>query len=168
MPSPWGGVRWDAFTHHYALEYLKKNAPKVVYISYGETDDFAHDGNYEAYLKSALQTDKFIESLWNWTQSQPQYKNKTTFIITTDHGRGTIPLDTWRSHGTEIDGADQIWFAVIGPDTEGKGEMKEPGQYYQNQVAKTAAAFLKVDFQTNVKAGEVVKSMVAKDEKKAR
>jgi hypothetical protein len=160
IPSPWGGVRLDGFTHHYALEYIKKNKPKVVYISYGETDDFAHDGKYDAYLRSALQTDKFIEGLWTYIQSTPQYKDKTTLIITTDHGRGTVPIETWKDHGTRIAGADQIWFAVIGPDTEAKGEMKEDVQYYQNQVAKTAAAFLGIDYTNEKKVGEVVKPMV--------
>ena len=56
IPSPWATVRLDAFTHHYAKEYIKKHKPKVVYISYGETDDFAHDGDYDHYLHSAYQT----------------------------------------------------------------------------------------------------------------
>jgi hypothetical protein len=162
IPSPWGSVRLDAFTHHFALEYIKKNKPKVVYISYGETDDFAHDGKYDAYLRSAHQTDKFIEDLWNWVQSNSRYKNKTTFIITTDHGRGTVPLDTWRSHGTDIHDADQIWFAVIGPNTPPLGEIKNPGQYYQSQVANTAATFLGVKYSNEKKVGDPVMSMIKK------
>ena len=151
IPSPWSTVRLDAFTHHFALEYLKRATPRLLYIAYGETDDFAHDGNYSAYLTSARQTDKFIEELWTWTQSQPQYRRKTTFIITTDHGRGTVPVDTWKHHGTEIEGSDQIWIAIIGPDTPSHGEMKDCGQHYQNQVAKTVAACLGVKF-TGTKA----------------
>jgi len=160
IPSPWGGVRLDGFTHHYALEHIKKNKPKVVYISYGETDDFAHDGKYDAYLKSAYQTDKFIETLWKYVQTTPQYKDKTTFIITTDHGRGTIPLDTWKSHGTKIDGAGEIWMAVIGPDTPALGEVKDVSQYYQNQVAKTAAAFLGIEYTNEKPVGNVISPMI--------
>lgn len=163
IPSPFGSVRLDAFTHHYALEYLKRNSPRVMYISYGETDDFAHEGNYDAYLRSAYQTDQFIQSLWNWVQSQPGYKDKTTFLITTDHGRGTVPLDTWRSHGNEIKGADEIWFAVIGPDTRALGEVKQAMQLYQKQVAPTAAGFLGIEFKPKSNSGDVVKAMVGKD-----
>ncbi|SRR5690606_8466689 len=159
IPSPWQGVRLDGFTHHYALEYLKKNSPRVVFISYGETDDFAHEGKYDAYLRSAHQTDAFIRDLWNWTQSQPAYRNKTTFLITTDHGRGTIPLDTWRSHGTDIKGSDQIWMAVIGPDTEPKGEVKTEMQLYQNQLAKTAASFLGLLYTNEKPVGDVIHTM---------
>ena len=112
IPSPWATVRLDAFTHHYALEYAKKYHPRLLYIAYGETDDFAHNGDYDAYLRSAHQTDQFIADLWDFVQKDPVYRGKTTFLITTDHGRGTQPLDTWRSHGTDIEGADEIWYAV--------------------------------------------------------
>lgn len=158
IPGLWGSVRYDAFTHNYALEYLKKHHANVVYISYGETDDFAHDGRYDEYLKSAHRTDQFIQELWQWCQSQPVYKNKTTFLITTDHGRGTVPVDAWKHHGDEINGADQIWFAAIGPDTPPAGEQTSAGQLYQNQVAKTAADFLGVLYSSDKKVGEAISS----------
>lgn len=157
IPSPWGGVRLDAFTHHYALEYMKKYKPRVVYIAYGETDDFAHNGKYDAYLKSAYQTDQFIKNIWEWVQSQPQYKNKTTILITTDHGRGTIPVDEWRSHGTKIKGADEIWFAAIGAGVGPVGEVKTSEQLYQNQVAGTVAGLLGYSFSQEGKAGKPIR-----------
>jgi predicted AlkP superfamily pyrophosphatase or phosphodiesterase len=159
IPSPWGGVRLDAFTHHYALEHLKKENPKLVYIAYGETDDFAHDGRYDFYVKSANQTDAFIKELWDYVQSHKQYKDKTTFIIATDHGRGTVPLETWKHHGSTIEGADEVWFAVIGPDTKAAGELKTKGIYYQNQIAKTVARLLGLDFEPEKKAGAAMTSL---------
>ncbi len=160
IPGHWSTVRMDAFTHYYALEYLKKEEPSLLYISYGETDDFAHDGNYEAYLKSAYRTDQFIKDLWNWVQANKKYKNKTTFVITTDHGRGTEPLDEWRGHGAKIQGADEIWMAVMGPDTPAMSPVK--GQFYQNQVAATVAALLGVEYQSDQKAGAVLDNALGK------
>jgi hypothetical protein len=49
---------------------------------------------------------------------------------------------------------------VIGPDTEAKGEMKNKSQYFQNQIAKTAAAFLGELYGTDKNAGDVVKAMI--------
>jgi len=158
IPGPWGGVRLDAFTHHFAMEYVKKHAPRLLYISYGETDDFAHDGEYDHYLKSARQTDQFIKELWDYIQSTPQYKDKTTLIITTDHGRGTEPKDKWRGHGRDIHNAGEIWMAAIGPDTPAKGEVKG-GQYYQNQVTPTVAELLGLDYQLEG-AGKPVKGFI--------
>ncbi len=152
VPGHWPTVRMDAFTHYYALEYVKKNQPRLLYIAYGETDDFAHDGSYDEYLKAAHRTDNFIRELWEYTQSTEAYRNKTTFIITTDHGRGTEPLDTWRSHGDEITGADEVWLAIIGPDTPA-GSVEVKGQYYTNQIAPTVAKFLNVDYLPEKTAG---------------
>ncbi len=154
IPSPWSSVRFDAFTHHYALEYMKKYKPRVVYIAYGETDDFAHNGKYDAYLKSAHQADQFIKAIWEWTQSEPQYRNKTTILITTDHGRGE--LNGWSDHGSDVKGADEIWFAAIGAGVTPKGEVKESGQLYQNQVAATVAALLGFTFSQQGKAGAAI------------
>lgn len=158
IPSPWGSVRLDAFTHHFALEFAKKYHPNLLYIAYGETDDFAHNGNYEAYIKSARQTDQFISDLWDFAQSHPNYRNNTTFVITTDHGRGTEPIDSWRGHGSNVEGAEEIWIAVIGPDTPALGEVKESGQLYQTQVASTVARFLGLNYQNTVQPGEWIES----------
>ncbi len=160
VPVPWGSVRLDAFTHHYAMEYIKRNKPRVVYIAYGETDDFAHDGDYSAYLKSARQTDQFIQSIWTYIQETPHYKDKTTLIITTDHGRGTMPLENWKSHGSSINGAGQIWLAAIGPQTPAVGEVKDSMQLYQSQVAKTVASSLGIDYVNDPTPGEVVHGMI--------
>ena len=161
IPSPWSTVRLDAFTHHYACEYLKKNRPKVLYIAYGETDDFAHDGHYDAYLKSARQTDAFIGEIWNWVQQDPQYKDHTTLIISTDHGRGTVPKESWQHHGKgKIDGSDEIWIAAIGPHTSALGEVKTEGQLYQNQLAATVSALFGIEYKSDKPAGKAISEII--------
>jgi hypothetical protein len=158
-PSPWGTVRLDVFTHHYALEYMQKSHPDLLYIAYGETDDFAHDGDYESYLKSANRTDGFIEELWNFVNSDPYYKGNTTILITTDHGRGTEPLATWKSHGSDIKGTDQVWVMALGNGIAVKGEITNDEQLYTNQIAASVAKILSVDVAGNNmgKAFEFVK-----------
>ena len=145
IPSPWGSVRLDAFTHHYAMEHMKKRHPELIHIAYGETDDFAHDGDYEAYLKSTNTTDNFIKQLWEYTQEDPFYKNNTVFLITTDHGRGTDPLDTWRSHGSEIKGAGGVWFIAFGNRINPLGEVSIKEQLFSNQIAPTILELLDVE-----------------------
>lgn len=157
VPRPWANVRLDAFTHHYAREYTQKNAPRVVYLAYGETDDFAHNGNYEAYLKSAHQTDAFLRDLWTWLQQTPAYQNKTTLIITTDHGRGTT-RKAWQDHGATVAEAEQTWLMVLGPDTPALGEQKQPAQYHTDQIAATLAALLGLPYTTGRPVGEVIKA----------
>jgi hypothetical protein len=156
IPSPWGSVRLDAFTHHYALEYVHQYHPRVLYIAYGETDDFAHDGEYDQYIKSAHQTDRWIQSLWEYVQSDPVYRGRTAFMITTDHGRGDKVKEEWTSHGADVEGSGAIWLAAIGPDMPALGEHRSEGRYYQNQVAKTLAALLGLDYAIVREVGKVI------------
>lgn len=158
LPQEWASVRYDALTYFLAKEYISANRPRVLFLSLGETDDYAHDGKFDYYLRSALATDKLLEDLWHYLQSLPQYKGKTTFILTTDHGRGDKVKEQWRDHGSKVEEAGEIWLAVAGPDTPVRGEVKEAGQLYQNQVAATLAAFLGVAYDGKGKAGKPVGS----------
>ncbi len=160
IPSPWATVRLDAFTHHYAMEYLRKYSPRLLYIAYGETDDFAHDGEYDQYLKAARRTDAFISEIWNWVQSNATFRDTTTLLITTDHGRGMRPQEAWKHHGKEASGSDQIWFAAIGPKTAPLGEIKTAGRHYQDQVARTIAVLLGVDYTGDGKAGNAIDAVI--------
>jgi hypothetical protein len=155
VPNPLGDVRLDAFTFYYGMDYMKKNKPRAIYFAFDETDDFAHRREYGAYLNSAHHTDSFISELWNYIQSDPVYKDKTTMILASDHGRGNN-AERWKDHGQKVPEASQIWIAVIGPDTKGLGEMKGDGQFYQNQIAKTLAAFLGKDFKSEAGVGDVI------------
>ncbi len=137
VPSPWGTVRLDAFTHYYAMEHMKKSHPEFVYIAYGETDDFAHDGDYAAYLKSAQNTDALIKELWELTQNDAFYKDNTLFLITTDHGRGTEPLETWKGHGDSVKGAGSVWLIAFGKGVSTQGEVARTEQLFSNQIAPT-------------------------------
>jgi predicted AlkP superfamily pyrophosphatase or phosphodiesterase len=157
IPSPFGSVRLDAFTAHYALEYMKKEHPELVYISYGETDDFAHEGNYNAYLTSANNTDALIKQLWDFTQRDPFYKDNTVFILSTDHGRGTQPLETWKHHGSEIAGADQVWFVVFGNNVEALGEVKTTEQLFSTQIAPTVLQVLDSKLKDAEMKGKAIK-----------
>jgi len=154
IPSPWPAVRLDAFTQHYALEKMKKDHPEFVYIAYGETDDFAHDGEYDSYLKSAHTTDTLIEQLWNFTQNDDFYKDSTLFIITTDHGRGTQPLESWKGHGSDVKGAGSVWMVVFGKGVTPKGEVKQQEHLYSNQIAPTVLKVLGLKADPNKMKGK--------------
>jgi len=52
--------------------------------------------------------------------------------------------------------------AFIGPDTPALGERKDKGRFFQNQVAKTLAAFLGHDYENREEVGEVVKGVIQK------
>jgi hypothetical protein len=98
-------------------------------------------------LQSAHRVDGFIADLWNTMQGMQEYRGSTTFIITTDHGRGS-GADDWKNHGEDVNGAENIWIAVIGPDTPALGERREIERVTQSQIAATIAALLGADWNT--------------------
>jgi len=157
VPSPWSTVRLDAFTHYYALEHMKKSHPEFVYIAYGETDDFAHDGDYEAYLKAVNNTDTLLKELWSFTQENLFYKDNTVFIISTDHGRGAQELKTWTGHGSQIKDAGSVWLIAFGKGVSAAGEVTREEQLYSNQIAPTILKELNLNFDKEKITGKVIK-----------
>lgn len=141
----WDNMLFDAFTSRAALDYVRAKKPRAFYLAFGETDEWAHEGRYDLLLESAHNVDRFIQRLWETVQSLSAYRDKTTFIIATDHGRGNGPQN-WRHHGESVVGAENIWIAVIGPDTPPLGERTNCAPVTQSQIAATVAAFLGADF----------------------
>ena len=134
-------TRHDQLTFLTAKEYIRKGTPRVVFLGLGETDEAAHAGRYDTYLQKATEADRMIAELWHWVQTTPGYKNNTTFLITTDHGRGSSS-DKWGSHGVFVRGSSQTWLAVLGPGIQPLGEIKADQQLYQKQMAQTIAHLL--------------------------
>ncbi|MDO8271561.1 MAG: phosphoglyceromutase [Gammaproteobacteria bacterium] len=185
IPSPWPTVRLDAFTHHYALSYLRNHQPRVLHVAYGETDDFAHDGDYDQYIMAANRTDRFIRELWDFLQSEAQYRDNTVLFITVDHGRGEEPLETWEHHASKesltgymqslaeyeegIVGSDAIWMAALGPGIVGGAgsgpdvTKSAPGNCAgANQIAATLLTLLGQDHLSfNPQAGAPLTEMLA-------
>jgi hypothetical protein len=142
---------YDAFLQIPLLDFLKSHHPRALFVGYGETDNWAHSGRYDLVLQSAHAFDHFVEELWNAMQSDPAFRGQTTFLITTDHGRGSGPSD-WKEHGVDQKGSENIWLAVIGPDTPPLGERANISPITQAQIASTLAAFLGKDFRHDVPA----------------
>jgi hypothetical protein len=121
--QPAAATRNDMLTYSAARNYIEKSHPKVLFLGFGETDEYAHKNQYDGYLQKAHQFDQFVADLWYYVQTDPFYKNNTTFIITTDHGRGKFAR-SWNSHGFWVRGSGDIWSAMIGPDLQPLGESK--------------------------------------------
>jgi hypothetical protein len=136
---------YDAFLQASLLDFLESNHPRLLFVGYGETDNWAHSGRYDLVLESAHGFDRFVSQLWETMQRIPQYRDQTTFLITTDHGRGS-GLTEWKEHGVDEKGSENIWIAAIGPDTPPLGERNNVARVTQSQIAATVAALLGKDY----------------------
>jgi arylsulfatase A-like enzyme len=152
----------DMFTHYAAMEHLKTRKPGVLYISYGETDEWAHGGQYKNYLDAARQVDEWIKDIWLFVQRDPQYAGKTTLLFTTDHGRGDINKEQWTDHGSDVPGAGEIFLAAIGPSVKAEGEVKKEQQLFQMQVAQTIAKIMGYTYKANHLIAPAIEDMFRK------
>lgn len=161
----WQELVFDSYLFETALAYIPKHTPRVVFLGLGETDEWAHEQRYEYYLQAAHHVDRFVRTLWDTVQTIPQYRGKTTFIVTADHGRGQGRA--WTDHGKTVAGAEAIWMAVIGPDTPALGERRNVAEVTQSQIAATIARLLGEDFASSFpRAGKAIESVIAPAEAK--
>ncbi|HTK77891.1 MAG TPA: alkaline phosphatase family protein [Gemmataceae bacterium] len=141
----WADVSLDTFSATAAKEMVRRQKPRALYVAFGETDDWAHEGRYDRVLHAAHNFDRFVGELWTMVQAMPQYRDRTTFVVATDHGRGPAPV-AWKSHGKAITESAYIWIGILGPDTPALGERQDSPVATQGQIAATVAALLGEDF----------------------
>lgn len=146
----WPDMSFDAFYFHAAREYMMEKHPRLVWVAFSETDEWAHGGEYGHYLDAAHHVDGYIRKLWETVQSDSAYRGKTSFIIACDHGRGGGK--EWKDHGEKVEGAEKVWQAYLGPDTRGLGERTNTTQVTHSQIAATLAALLGEDYHAAVPA----------------
>jgi hypothetical protein len=154
----------DTLTARHALEALRTTRPRVLYIGFGDTDELAHVGDYDQYLAAMNRVDDFLDQLWQQVQADPAYRGRTTLIVTTDHGRGERPDETWLEHSsktylelyptylrdytaTGIEGSGDIWYAALGPGVVRREAAAAAGTcLLQSQIAASALTALGEDW----------------------
>ncbi|MDH5306511.1 MAG: alkaline phosphatase family protein [Myxococcales bacterium] len=134
----------DGLTFELALAYLRQHEPRLLWIAFGQSDDWGHADRYDRLLEYLHLIDGMLDELWNTLQSMDAYRDRTTLILTTDHGRG-VTAQTWAEHDVTIPGSEDIWVAVIGPDTPDRGELAPAPAAHQGDIAATALQLLGLD-----------------------
>jgi Metalloenzyme superfamily len=145
MPKLWKETRFDLLTHRSALDRLwAAKPPRVLYVALGETDEWAHDGNYAQYLDAARRNDAMIRELYQAFAGHPAVRGNVTLLVTVDHGRGDGP--GWTDHGRDRPEAGWVWMAALGPGVAARGSRSDVRDATLAQVAATAAAALGEDY----------------------
>jgi hypothetical protein len=145
MLTPWTEERHDYITFEMALEYMRTAQPRVLYIAFDETDDWAHEKRYNRVLDAIGYLDSCLDKLWRAIQESDAYRGKTTLVLTADHGRGAT-IDDWNGHGANVAGAEQIWLAIVGPDTPAVGEVSRAPEMLQRDIAPAILELLGIDY----------------------
>ena len=144
-PTRWGDIRYDVYTARFAMDHLARHRPRVLHLAFDETDAWAHDSRYDRVLEAYGRTDRFLQELWLWLQSQPDYRDRTSLLITTDHGRGRTPAD-WPNHHELTAGAAETWMAFVSPQWSRRGEWSNHAPLTASQVPATLITWMGGDW----------------------
>jgi len=135
---PWS-ARKDEYTFSHALNYLKNNKPRFLFISLNDSDEFAHRGEYPKYISTLKGYDEKIKTLLATLDGMGEYGRATSVIITTDHGRGDA--ENWTHHGSDNPESKYIWIYGRNPlltDPKQKAkELSTPSRYTHLDIRPT-------------------------------
>jgi len=111
------GYTSDEANFNDAIGILQRHHPKLTLINLLEVDVNGHANLWSNYLDAIRKTDEKARKLWEFIQSDSIYANKTTLLITNDHGRHSKGRrDGFISHGDNCNGCRSIYLVALGPD----------------------------------------------------
>lgn len=116
---PWGDARKDNDTWAKALKALEAR-PRFLWISLNDADEWGHRGSRDNYVAQLRRYDTWLDALLARLAAMPGYGERTTLIVTTDHGRGEG--ENWTEHGSDHPAARRAFAFALGPKVKaGKG-----------------------------------------------
>ena len=138
------------------LEVMESDKPRLMFINFGVTDHTAHTNKWELYTEAIQNCDLMVGKLWEKVQSTPGYKDATTLVFTTDHGRHSDKPDQLKggfaSHGDSCPGCQHVFLLIVGPDAQ-RGAVVDR-RVLQIDIAPTVGELL--GFQTPLAEGSVL------------
>jgi len=138
----------DVPTLNKVLDLFKTKPPKLMIVNFLAADTYAHSKDWEAYLLSIKNIDGYINTMWQAIQSNEKMRNKTTLIMTNDHGRH---LDGHKQgfaeHGDGCEGCRHIALLAMGPDFKKGVRIEKYGE--QIDISKTIAYMMGFEMPTS-------------------
>jgi bisphosphoglycerate-independent phosphoglycerate mutase (AlkP superfamily) len=123
---PWpgdGDYRPDRFTAPLALRYLESARPRFLFLSLGDTDEYAHHGDYAGYLDALHAADETIGAIVDALDRMGPRGRNTTLYVTADHGRAR----DFRDHGGRFPESSRVWLVAIGGGVKARGPLRARG-----------------------------------------
>lgn len=146
----------DTATWSAARRIIDQNHPSLCYVLFAQVDAMGHTADSSKYYGSIRQVDWLIYLLWIKIQRDPIYHDRTTMIVTSDHGRHDDKHGGWQGHGDYCHGCRHIPLFAIGPDIKKNLVVTVPRD--QIDIAPTVGCLL--GFSTPLAQGTVLTEML--------
>lgn len=150
------GYREDAVTVSNVKSVMTTYSPNIIVINLKDVDSRGHANDWNGYINAIKTTDASIKEIWDHVQSLPAYKDKTTLIVSNDHGRHIDSRGGFANHGDSCEGCRHIEFFAMGPDFK-KNMTLSTGDYGQIDITSTMAELL--GFQLQYAKGKVIREI---------
>ena len=155
-PPNWNG-RKDKYTFAHGMKFIENNKPRFLHLSLLDSDEHAHQGEWDKYISSLRTYDLYINRLFTLLTKMKDYGSKTTVIITTDHGRGKGKK--WKSHGTNWH-ARKIWMTLRGPDIPQIGSISHKREINHLHIRPFIEMLLGID---DIKGAERINKLLSQN-----
>jgi hypothetical protein len=156
--APWpggGDFRRDRRTGEVALDYLQRRTPAFLFISLGEPDEFAHQGNYAGYLDALQEADRQIGKLSLALDSLAKRGARTALFVTADHGRAA----NFRDHGAGYPESARVWLFASGNAIRARGHVRSAAPRSLADIAPTTRRLLGLPADTGASAGVALEEL---------
>jgi hypothetical protein len=145
-----GAYQADRQTRFQAIRYLLERRPRFLWVSLGDTDEWAHRRDYRNYLVALRGADAFVGEVAAHLDEMGDYGKSTALFVTTDHGRGAGFAD----HGE--DESSNVWLLARGPGLPPRGSVGTGDTRYLRDVAPTIRSLLHVPARTCDECGKPI------------
>jgi hypothetical protein len=113
--GPGASVTGDELTLIIAREVLKRIGPSLLMVNFSDME-VAHSGTYSLHLGGIKKADLLCYKLWQFIESDPALKARTTLIIMNEFGRDPDGSSTngFFNHRTDTESCRVSWSMVLG------------------------------------------------------
>ncbi len=149
-----GDYRPDRRTAAAAIAHLLHRRPRMLWVALGDTDEWAHRGDYRGYIDSLRFADAFVGELCAHLADMGPHGAGTTVIVTTDHGRDANFTD----HGGPDSAA--VWLMARGRPITPKGARGLDRPRYLRDIAPTIASLYGLGHRRCDTCGDVLSDLL--------
>jgi hypothetical protein len=149
--------RGDRLLTELTVRAIRELRPRLIMVNYTDPD-YVHWGNLSHYTRAIAIIDQGLRRLTTAVEADPEYRDRTVFVIVPDCGRDSNPyMAVPCQHHFNTKSARQIFALLFGPGVERGRVVDKPVD--QIQVAATIGRMM--GFETAFAEGDILEEALA-------